>query len=74
MPVWMPQCQEPAPDAGPAFWRGFNDPELTKLVELALRHNHDVQLALANYQQANAMLGSVIRLFAHAQRQLAGKQ
>ncbi|HHQ4590723.1 TPA: hypothetical protein ACSP19_004198, partial [Aeromonas veronii] len=32
--------QEPAPDAGPAFWRGFNDPELTKLVELALRHNH----------------------------------
>lgn len=50
--------QEPAPDAGPAFWRGFNDPELTKLVELALRHNHDVQLALANYQQANAMLGS----------------
>ncbi|MFM5658068.1 efflux transporter outer membrane subunit [Aeromonas veronii] len=50
--------QESAPDAGPAFWRGFNDPELTKLVELALRHNHDVQLALANYQQANAMLGS----------------
>jgi NodT family efflux transporter outer membrane factor (OMF) lipoprotein len=50
--------QESAPDAGPAFWRGFNDPELTKLVELALRHNHDLQLALANYQQANAMLGS----------------
>lgn len=50
--------QQPAPDAEPAFWRGFNDPELTKLVELALRHNQDVQLALANYQQANALLGS----------------
>ncbi|MGL5286095.1 MAG: TolC family protein, partial [Aeromonas sp.] len=50
--------QQPAPDAEPAFWRGFNDPELTKLVELALRHNQDVQRALANYQQANALLGS----------------
>ncbi|MFC3914352.1 efflux transporter outer membrane subunit [Pseudaeromonas sharmana] len=50
--------QQPAPEAEPAFWRGFNDPELTKLVELALRHNQDVQRALANYQQANALLGS----------------
>lgn len=52
------QRQDPAPEAGLAFWRRFNDPELTKLVELALRHNQDVQLALANYQQANALLGN----------------
>jgi NodT family efflux transporter outer membrane factor (OMF) lipoprotein len=53
-----------APAAEPAvplvtdseFWRGFNDPLLTRLVEEALSANHDLRIALANYDRANALL------------------
>ncbi|WP_460733512.1 efflux transporter outer membrane subunit [Lysobacter tyrosinilyticus] len=38
------------------FWRGFNDPLLTRLVEDALKANHDLRIALANYDRANALL------------------
>ena len=38
------------------FWRGFNDPLLTRLVEDALSANHDLRIALANYDHANALL------------------
>jgi outer membrane protein, multidrug efflux system len=38
------------------FWRGFNDPLLTRLVEEALSANHDLRIALANYDRANALL------------------
>jgi len=38
------------------FWRGFNDPLLTRLVEDALSANHDLRIALANYDRANALL------------------
>ncbi|WP_205756927.1 efflux transporter outer membrane subunit [Solilutibacter silvestris] len=38
------------------FWRGFNDPELTRLVERALFANHDLRIALANLDRANALL------------------
>ncbi|QNP41066.1 efflux transporter outer membrane subunit [Lysobacter solisilvae (ex Woo and Kim 2020)] len=52
----------PAQDAGVAlvtdseFWRGFDDPMLTRLVEEALAANHDLRIALANYDRANALL------------------
>ncbi len=39
------------------FWRSFDDPLLERLVDSALNHNHDLRIALANYQQANALLG-----------------
>ena len=38
------------------FWRGFNDPLLTRLVEETLTANHDLRIALANYDRANALL------------------
>lgn len=38
------------------FWRGFSDPLLTRLVEDALSANHDLRIALANYDRANALL------------------
>jgi NodT family efflux transporter outer membrane factor (OMF) lipoprotein len=44
----------PAADA--AFWQGFGDPLLTRLVEDALAANHDLRIALARYDAANALL------------------
>jgi NodT family efflux transporter outer membrane factor (OMF) lipoprotein len=38
------------------FWRGFNDPLLTRLVEESLSANHDLRIALATYDRANALL------------------
>jgi len=43
-----------APDA--EFWRGFNDPLLTRLVDEALNANHDLRIALARYDRSNALL------------------
>ncbi len=40
----------------PAFWRGFGDPRLTALVEEALGANHDLRVAVARYDEANALL------------------
>jgi len=45
-----------APVAESAFWQGFGDPQLTALVEAALSANHDLRIALANYDRANALL------------------
>lgn len=44
----------PAPDA--AFWEDFGDPQLNALVEDALAANHDLRIALASYEGANALL------------------
>jgi NodT family efflux transporter outer membrane factor (OMF) lipoprotein len=38
------------------FWRGFDDAKLTDLVERALRENHDLRIALARFESANALL------------------
>jgi NodT family efflux transporter outer membrane factor (OMF) lipoprotein len=43
-----------APDA--EFWRNFNDPLLTRLVDQALLANHDLRIALSHYDHANALL------------------
>lgn len=37
------------------FWRGFDDPLLTQLVEGALAHNHDLRAALGRLDQARAI-------------------
>ena len=44
----------PAPDA--AFWQEFEDPQLDALVDAALASNHDLRIALASYERANALL------------------
>jgi NodT family efflux transporter outer membrane factor (OMF) lipoprotein len=38
------------------WWRAFNDPQLSALVELALRANTDVHTAIANLRQARALV------------------
>src|SRR5688500_17414327 len=38
-----------------AWWQAFNDPQLTSLVERALRANTDVHVAIANLRQARAL-------------------
>jgi NodT family efflux transporter outer membrane factor (OMF) lipoprotein len=43
-----------APDA--EFWRNFDDPLLTRLVDQALLANHDLRIALSHYDHANALL------------------
>ena len=44
------------PEADAEFWRGFDDPLLTRLVDETLVANHDLRIALARYDRANALL------------------
>lgn len=37
------------------WWKSFNDPQLTALVEQAMAHNYDIQLAEANLREARAL-------------------
>lgn len=46
----------PSPEASAEFWRSFNDPMLTRLVDESLSANHDLRIALARYDRANALL------------------
>ena len=46
----------PSPEASAEFWRSFNDPLLTRLVDESLSANHDLRIALAHYDRANALL------------------
>ncbi|KVD62498.1 RND transporter [Burkholderia ubonensis] len=43
-------------DADAAFWRGFGDPALTRLIDAALAANRDLQLAVSRYDASNALL------------------
>jgi NodT family efflux transporter outer membrane factor (OMF) lipoprotein len=46
----------PGRASAPAWWRQFNDPQLTTLVERSLAANTDVQGALAALRQARALV------------------
>lgn len=46
----------PMPAADAEFWHRFDDPVLDRLVEEALLANHDLRIALARYDRANALL------------------
>ena len=50
------EAAAPAPTADDRFWHGFGDPLLMDLVEDALVANHDLRIALARYDRANALL------------------
>ncbi|MDR6990144.1 NodT family efflux transporter outer membrane factor (OMF) lipoprotein [Luteimonas sp. 3794] len=39
-----------------AFWQAFGDPQLNALVDDTLAANHDLRIALARYDRANALL------------------
>lgn len=41
---------------GAAFWRAFQDPQLSALIDRALLANHDLKQALARYDNASALL------------------
>src|SRR5687768_13919343 len=43
------------PDPDAEFWAGFDDPVLTRLIEAALLANHDLRVALARYDGADAL-------------------
>ena len=45
-----------APTIDDAFLQGLGDPQLTLLVDEALQANHDLRIALARYDRANALL------------------
>lgn len=47
---------KPTPDANAAFWESLGDPQLNGLVDEALVANHDLRIALARYDRANALL------------------
>lgn len=51
-----PAAGAAAPVADAEFWQGFGDPLLARLVDEALNANHDLRIALANYDRANALL------------------
>jgi len=53
-PVTSDATTAPMPDA--EFWQGFDDPLLARLVDQALSSNHDLRIALARYDHANALL------------------
>lgn len=46
----------PAPARDHEFWRAFDDPVLSQLVDEALLANHDLRIALARYDRAQALL------------------
>ncbi|HET9693751.1 MAG TPA: efflux transporter outer membrane subunit [Steroidobacteraceae bacterium] len=46
----------PLPDTDAPFWQRFEDPLLDELVATALRENHDLKVALARFDEANALL------------------
>ncbi|WP_312977223.1 efflux transporter outer membrane subunit [Stutzerimonas nitrititolerans] len=61
LPVAAAFGEQVAPSASPApsdaaFWQRFADTRLDALVDAALAHNQDLLVALASYQQANALL------------------
>ncbi|TCW79509.1 RND transporter [Burkholderia sp. SRS-46] len=43
-------------DADAAFWRGFGDPALTRLIDAALAANLDLQVAVSRYDASAALL------------------
>lgn len=42
-----------------AWWKKFNDPKLNQLIEEALQNNNDLQIAVGNILQADALLKQV---------------
>lgn len=60
IPAQLPAMQAAAGDAALPAWRDWvADPALQRLVELALAHNRDLQVAVLSVQRAQAQLSAV---------------
>ena len=51
-----PIVQEGESVSNYAWWTRFKDPQLNDLIDQALTNNHDMQIAVANVEQAEAQL------------------
>ena len=60
MPVGQPSLVTAQPADLAQWWRQFDDPTLTALVEEALKMNLDLQIAIARLRQARAARGIVV--------------
>ncbi|MDB6110954.1 MAG: efflux system, outer rane lipoprotein NodT family, partial [Pedosphaera sp.] len=49
------QTNMSAGEAAIAWWRGFDDPKLNQLVDLALTNNYDLRIATATLREARAL-------------------
>ena len=60
-PPSFPELNDTIPESVDAaeWWTQFNDPELDRLVALALEHNSDLKSAIATVREARAQLGVV---------------
>ncbi|MCG7924932.1 MAG: efflux transporter outer membrane subunit [Candidatus Thiodiazotropha taylori] len=57
---WVADSADAATDAiDPQWWKGFEDPYLNQLIELAIRENSDLAIAMARLNQAGAAIGEV---------------
>ena len=56
LPEALPEQAVAAPELPNPWWSIFQDPTLDKLVEEALAHNPDVQIAAARVDEARALL------------------
>lgn len=54
--AWPPSDAGTATTSDAEFWRSFGDARLSALVDRALRENHDLRIAYANFESANALL------------------
>lgn len=54
---WGAAAGDSAAAAGAQWWKIYRDPTLDRLVEEALAHNADLQLAIARVDEARAVLG-----------------
>jgi multidrug efflux system outer membrane protein len=62
--VPVPEAYRAPAPPGPSFadrdwWELFDDPRLTALIEIALRENHELAIAMARIEEARATLGFV---------------
>jgi NodT family efflux transporter outer membrane factor (OMF) lipoprotein len=53
---WVSTGSGQSPVASDEFWQRFDDPLLARLIEEALVSNHDLRIALARFDKANALL------------------
>ncbi|MEK2687779.1 efflux transporter outer membrane subunit [Bdellovibrio sp. GT3] len=57
LPASLPPTPAPTTKIDTNWWKQFGDPTLSQLVQAALEHNLDLQIALARVDEARARLG-----------------
>jgi multidrug efflux system outer membrane protein len=57
-PVWQVDMQQAQDTANTAWWKQFDDPVLTDLIETALRENYDLRVATARVEEFYGRYGA----------------